>query len=149
MDSIEKAMIMPIFAATAQAIFDWIDNHKGYYQNQTYNLRDSTGVGVFKDGVLVEWISNPAPIAQIDTPYLSGDSMLYTYINGRDLLNEAIKSGQHSDFAKYTLVLYSAAPYGVEVDEGGGKRGTGWWSQGLIPLVEKTFISESNKYMNK
>ena len=143
----EKNSIRYIFSETAHAVFEWIDSHSLYYHDQTFNLRDSIGVGVYKDGVLQEWIHQPAAKATTDRRF--SYKRYVAQINGRDLLETAISSGEDSDFAKYTMVLYAAAPYGIFVQEGGGKRGTGWWSEGLVPCVKERFLTTAAKYNAK
>lgn len=141
---LEHDNVKTIFIETSHAVFEWIDAHSAYYQDQTYNLRDSIGVGVYKEGVLQQWVQHPQAKAT--------DKRLFTYkgekiyVDGRELLQEAITAGDESDFADYALVLFAAAPYGILVEEGGGKRGTGWWSEGLVPYVRERFITIASKY---
>ena len=153
MPDIEQRVIMSVFTLTAAAVFEWIDGHEGYYMDQTYNLRDSIGVGVFKKGVLVNWIQTPSPKAtsgkyftKRSDEYASGNNPYSTYISGRELLNDAISRGEYSNFAEYALVVYATAPYGILVEDGNGKRGTGWWTEGLIPYVSNRFLTEVAKY---
>ena len=154
--NIEQRFIMSIFTLTAAAVFEWIDSHEGFYLDQTFNLRDSIGVGVFKNGVLVNWIQTPSPKAtsgkyfgERSDEYAGGNNPYSTYISGRELLNTAITEGKYSNFADYALVVYATAPYGIVVEDGNGKRGTGWWSEGLIPHVKERFITTIAKYNAK
>lgn len=149
----EERVIRSVFTITASAVYEWIDDHPLFYKDQTYNLRDSIGVGVYKDGVLLNWIQHPSPKATVRGKYApphkeDAPALYYTYFQGRDLLNQAISNGVASNFAKYVLVVYATAPYGLLVEDGGGKRGTGWWTEGLVPYVKKRFLSELTKFKN-
>ena len=139
-NTVDQKVIAEIFRKTAVAIFDWVDS-QGYYENQTYNLLDSIGVGTYKKGVMQQW---HAPQARVAT-----ESRIITYkgtvtsVNGFQLLQEAISAGNSSMLADYTLVVYAAVPYAAWVDlslgnGGNDKRGTGWWREGLIPFVKQT-----------
>lgn len=147
MPAMEMDSVRIIFTETSKAVFEWIDAHSLYYQDQTFNLRDSIGVGIYKQGVLQEWIHEPTQKATTKRPFTyNGEKMM---VDGRELLMEAISLGDESDFGDYTLVVYATAPYGILVEEGGGKRGTGWWSEGLIPYVTERFLTTAAKYNAK
>ena len=49
----------------------------------------------------------------------------------------------------FSFVLYATAPYGIIVEDGDGKRGTGWWSEGLVPYVKSKFIEAVSKHQLK
>jgi len=141
--SLEQKYIMRLFTNVSKAVFEWIDNHPSYYKDRTFNLRDSIGVGIYKEGVLLDWIHQPSEKAT------EGKKFKYknykTIVYGRELLNEAITGGNYSDIATYALVLYATAPYGLFVELGGpsgGNKGVNWWSEGLIPMVEDKFRQE-------
>ena len=140
----EQGSIRTIATETSHAVFEWIDAHSLYYQDQTYNLRDSIGIGIYKQGILQHWIQHPQAKATEKRLFTYKGEKIY--VDGRQLLQEAISLGEESDFADYAFVLYAAAPYGILVEEGGGKRGTGWWSEGLVPYVRERFITIASKY---
>jgi len=143
------AVAVEIFVKVAQSVFDFIDA-KGYYENDTYNLRDSIGVGIYESGALVRWIDNPSPKATASKTYIY-HGQKYT-ISGRDKLEKAINNAHRVGMGQYSMIIFCAAPYGFFVDRGLGaeplgsgdtsKRGYGWWSEGLIPEVRRTFINE-------
>ena len=137
--------IVSVYAKTASAVFEWIDNHPLYYQDQTFNLRDSIGAAVYKNGVLKNWIQLPTAKATKAKKFAYPNSPYYTEIRGRDLLQRAISGGKWDEFADYALVVYAAAPYGIYVEDGNGKRGTGWWTEGLVPYVTDRFLLEVKK----
>jgi len=139
--------IQTIFSEVAESVFDWIDTQSKYYENDTYNLRDSIGLGAFKQGVLQQWIITPESVATRDRHFKYGDTVMD--VNGRQMLMSAIQSGDSAKFSLYSLVLYAAAPYGVLVEDGNGKRGTGWWSEGLVPHTKSAFLAAISKYNAK
>ena len=153
---IEQRYIMSIFTLVANKIFSWIDSHPAYYKDQTFNLRDSIGVGVYKNGAIVQWIHNPAPKATRKKKfavrgggYGGSDNPYYTFFSGRELLNEAISNAEYAKFADYTLAVFATAPWGLLVEDGNGKRGTGWWTEGLVPYIKERFASEIAKHMKR
>lgn len=147
-NTVEERVIAEIFRKTAVAVFDWVDGQR-YYENNTYNLLDSIGVGTYKKGVMQHWHT---PQARVST-----GNRLVTYrgtvyaINGFQLLQEAVSAGDSSMIAEYTLVVYAAVPYAAWVDlslgyGGDNKRGTGWWREGLIPFTKQTVQQLINEY---
>ena len=153
---IEQRYIMSIFTLVANKIFSWIDSHPAYYKDQTFNLRDSIGVGVYKNGAIVQWIHNPAPkatrkkkFAPRSEEYGGGNAPYSVLISGRELLNEAISNAKYAKFADYTLAVFATAPWGLLVEDGKGKRGTGWWTEGLVPYIKERFASEIAKHMKR
>ena len=51
--------IREVFRQSALAIFDRINRDDFKFESQTDNLRASMGIGVFKDGLLTDWVENP------------------------------------------------------------------------------------------
>lgn len=150
---LNEKYVRTVFVNTAKEVFDWMSKQT-YYTNRTYNLSDSVGVGIYKKGVLVKWVTNPSAKAQ--------KPRMITYhgerieINGRALLQSALNAsaGAAGVFADYTLIVFAKAPYGAWVDlslgdGGSNKQGKGWWSDGLVPHVKETFQAEFNKIFNK
>lgn len=137
------------FTATATQLFARIIADDFKFKSQTNNLRASTGIGVFKNGVLTDWISNPEiPIIsspQFTTENLAGGKTSITgwMADGNDLLTEALFGAQMADGADWTFYVVSAAPYASFVDDGGGgvKRGSGWWSDDLIEFIKDSLFS--------
>lgn len=156
---IEQRYVMSIFTLVANKIFSWIDSHPAYYKDQTFNLRDSIGVGVYKNGAIVQWIHNPAPKAtrkkkfkERGVDYASfgvGEHDYWQLLSGRELLNNAISNAEYAKFADYTLAVFATAPWGLLVEDGKGKRGTGWWTEGLVPYVKERFAFEIAKHMKR
>lgn len=142
---VEERVIAEIFRRTAVAVFDWVEGQR-YYENDTYNLLDSIGVGTYKKGVLQKWHSPQARVA-ISDKKIRRD----VYVNGFQLLQEAVSAGPDGPLSDYTLVVYAAVPYAAWVDlslgdGGSNKRGTGWWREGLVPFVKQTVQQLANEY---
>ncbi len=132
------------FTMTAQQLFARIVADDFRFQSQTNNLRASTGIGVFKDGILTDWISNPEiPILSSPQFTTAGTGITGWMADGNDLLTEALFGTQMADGADWTFYVVSAAPYASFVDDGGGgiKRGAGWWSEDLIEFIQNTLIA--------
>lgn len=145
---LESGSVITIAKIVSDAVYGWIDSHTAYYEDDTYNLRDSIGIGIYKQGVLVKWVQMPSPKATEGRRFSMGGKN-YTVVHGRELLNEAIQGSDYANFAMFSFVLYATAPYGIIVEDGDGKRGTGWWSEGLVPYVKSKFIEAVSKHQLK
>lgn len=150
---INEKYVKTVFVNTAKAVFDWMSK-QSYFTNRTYNLMDSVGVGIYKQGVLVKWVTNPGKKAS--APRMITYHRERISVDGRALLQEAINASaaMAAAFADYTLVVFAKAPYGAWVDlslgdGGSNKRGKGWWSDGLVPHVKEAFQTEFNKVFNR
>lgn len=138
------AVAVEIFVKVAQSVFTWIDSQK-YYENDTFNLRDSIGVGIYNSGTLVKWIDNPTPRATSSKTY-TYHGVQYT-MSGRDKLEKAINNAHRIGMGTYSMIVFCEAPYGYFVEKslgygGDNKQGKGWWSQGLIPEIRRAFLNE-------
>ena len=159
---INEKYVKKVFVNTAKAVFDWMSK-QSYFTNRTYNLSDSVGVGIYKQGVLVNWVTNPA--SKASAPRVITYHGERISVDGRALLQEAINASASmaATFADYTLVIFVKAPYGAWVELGLGaygdsdgsdgqshpaKAGYGWWSEGLVPYIKETFVTEFNKVFN-
>jgi hypothetical protein len=143
-----SVVAVEIFTEVAKSVFAFIDSQQ-YYKNDTFNLRDSVGVGIYDGGTLVKWIDNPMPKATGSTTY-TYHGVKYT-ISGRDKLERAINNAHRATIGQYSMIIFCAAPYGYFVekslgDGGDNKRGKGWWSEGLIPHAKATFVAQCNKH---
>lgn len=136
--------IREVFRQTAVYIFERISRDDFLFDSQTYNLNASIGIGVFKDGVLTDWITNPLRPTQLKKFIYKGQVQ---YIDGQQALNEALGAvGRDAkEMGKWVMILIAAVPWAYLVDIGSGnqpsvgdKRGKGWWSNDLAPdIVEK------------
>ena len=139
------AVAVEIFVKVAQSVFAFIDA-KGYYDNDTNNLRNSIGIGIYASGVLVKWIDNPTPLPEAPKTYIY-HGVKYP-VSGKDKLEKAINNAHRVNMGAYSMIIFCAIPYGYFLDRGLGygggssKTGYGWWSHGLIPEVRKAFINE-------
>lgn len=111
-------------------VLKWIKDKTYTYEDQTYNLTDSTGCAIYKQGRLTSFkyyadkqASGPRKIYYHRQPLM---------VRGRQLLNTALRGQPLENMGTYTLVVLSEAPYGVWVNEslgdgGPNKRGKGWF----------------------
>lgn len=138
-----------ILERTAAAIHDWVVAHGYTYKDQTYNLSDSIGYAIYKNGVLVKMIT-PLPPRRATAPRKNSYKGAVRYINGRQLLNDAISSAELAKQGHYVLGVYVAAPYGGAVDAAVGRRGSGWFSgpNGLKAFAENYFNWIKNELIN-
>ena len=66
-------------------------------------------------------------------------------IDGRQALEEALAAIDVKGMGKWVMVLVAAVPYALWVDLGehngiaGYKRGTGWWSEDIVPFITDSF----------
>ena len=136
--------IRTVFRQTAQYIFDRIQRDDFKFESQSHNLLASIGIGVFKDGVLTDWIANPYVPAELKKFKYKGT--VYD-IDGQQALNEALGAIDVKGMGKWVMVLVAAVPYALFVDLGLGtqradgmdKRGMGWWSDDFAPSVAEAF----------
>ena len=154
MAKIARKQVYPLARKEALAILDelgmfvknWIASKTYTYEDQTYNLTDSTGCAIYENGKLVKFM-----------PYMNrkqaSETRTITYhktqiiVDGRALLRAALKKNAGCPLGQYgtfTLAVISTAPYGVWVNEGGGdggpnKRGRGWFDE-LRKATEQEII---------
>ncbi|MBR4983180.1 MAG: hypothetical protein IKY94_11545 [Lachnospiraceae bacterium] len=147
---ISRDIALSILRETAQSLKEWVMNMEYTYQDQTYNLTDSTGFAIYENGVMIEFIAPPE---------LSAMTRVITYrrekinIDGRSLLRDAINNMEIASLGQYVLGVYSAAPYGLWVDQslgrgGDNKRGKGWFSTDLKEFALQEFERIKNEYIN-
>ena len=53
------ARVQNVFQKVALSIFDKLMREDVLFQNQTGTLTASTGIGIFKNGRMVQWVDNP------------------------------------------------------------------------------------------
>lgn len=118
-DFVQKTVIPKIiegFSITADEILVWIEGNtagvlgQGDIPIKFGNLRDSTGLAIYANGIMQVW--KPNPIATLPSDYNDRD------IWGRDWLQFAIDQAAsvYSDGNVY-LVAFSAVPYAQDVEE--------------------------------
>lgn len=136
-------MAMVILERTANDILEWIQSKSYSYQDQTYNLTDSTGCAIYQGGRLIRTFFNPK---RATTERMFYDAGARISVNGRALLDEAVNSTNIATIGQYTLGVFSAAPYGIYVEIGNGKRGTGWFSD-LANYSHQVFKQHFYEYL--
>lgn len=137
--------IQNVFQKVALSIFDKLMREDVLFQNQTGTLTASTGIGIFKNGRMVQWVDNPNYPASQQTVTYKGQK---TVVNGQKLLNATLAATDARTAGKYVMVLVSSAPYAYSVEAGLGtqradgmpKRGIGWWSEDIVPYLTQQFL---------
>lgn len=113
-----------VFYALAESVKMYIEE-AGNLPYFSGNLADSTGVGVYQNGVLRAF----APIQRASMPQMYRNEFVW----GSPLLERALGEGT-SKFPKgIWVVLYSTVPYAVKVDTQGTKNHLeGYFSERLV-----------------
>lgn len=154
MAKIARNQVYPLARKEALAILDelgmfvksWIASKTYTYEDQTYNLTDSTGCAIYENGKLVKFMPyvNRKQASRPRTITYHGARFA---VDGRALLRAALSSNAGCPLGRYgtfTLAVISTAPYGVWVNEGSGdggpnKRGRGWFDE-LRKATEQEII---------
>ena len=146
-------LAIEILNRVANSILDWVKDKSYTYENDTYNLTDSIGCAIYKDGRVIQTLYNPS--------FAQGPSIMYYKkvrysINGRSLLTKALNDGEIASMGQYVLGVFVATPYGKWVDlslgyGGDNKRGKGWFSgpNGLKEFAEQEFNRIKNELINR
>lgn len=126
--------IREAFRQAALQVYARVEADDFLYESQTNNLRASTGVGIFKDGVLTDWVQNPIiPTSEKKFTYHGATEM----VDGNELLQQALTKIQTDGIGKWVFLVVATVPYAAWVDEGNGgtKRGSGWWTDDFAPNI--------------
>lgn len=143
--------IRTLFTDVAFLIFDRINRDDFLFESQTHNLRASIGIGIFKDGVLTDWVTNPEIPTTNKLLVINGE---FTLFDGQLALNEALGSMDVKSLGEWVMVLVAAAPYALAVDtglegkqrsDGQPKRGVGWWSEDFAKEVAEEFRTKAKE----
>lgn len=137
----EKECLM-ILQELGDFVLNWLKGKTYTYMDDTYNLTDSTGCAIYRQGKLTSFKYYPEK--QASGPRKIRYKKSQIIVNGRQLLNAALKSRPLQQMGTYTLAVLSMAPYGLWVNEslgdgGTNKRGKGWFDD-LKKAVEQEFI---------
>ncbi|MEG1289559.1 MAG: hypothetical protein RRY36_09615 [Bacteroidaceae bacterium] len=154
--ALEKKLLR-FLSSMGKYVSDWVSSEsKHYWTDATYNLKDSIGSGLYKDGALIKFIGNPAS-ASISTTYIYHKQMYN--MSGRNKLMSALQNNHLSNTGKYVLAVFCEAPYGFFLEHGLGpdgidagdssKKGYGWWSEGLVPYINEKFELELKAFENE
>lgn len=147
LDNVLERNLMQLLEFIGKYVKDWVKSESAaYWENDTYNLRDSIGAGLYKNGRLVKFIGNPAKASSPAKYTYHG--VQYT-MSGRRKLMTALGNNHLANSGKYVLAIFCEAPYGFFLEHGLGpeplssgddsKKGFGWWSNGLVPYVQERF----------
>ena len=139
--SIVESECLAILQELGDFVLNWIKDKTYTYEDQTYNLTDSTGCAIYKSGKLTSF-------KYYADKQASGPRKVYYHreqiiVNGRSLLKAALQGQPLANIGSYSLVVLSAAPYGLWVNEslgdgGPNKRGKGWFDD-LKKATEQEF----------
>ena len=102
-------MVEDILYKTADAMIAYIDS-SDIIPIDTHNLKDSTGVGVYRNGVLKKFVMP----RKAEEPRIIN----WVAIWGEDMIDQLLDAGVSRYGNGDHIVLMSAMPYAIEVDEG-------------------------------
>lgn len=136
------------------SISSWIDAGNLSWDNDTYNLRDSIGCGVYQDGMLVRLFTmEPAK----GTPKTYIYHKMRMSADGARLVKSVFLQRPYTEPGTY-IVFRCPLNYGFFLEYGLGpykigsgnptKKGYGWWSNELVPQIKKEFRRIANELKN-
>lgn len=102
-------IVEDILYKTADAMIAYIDS-SDIIPIDTHNLKDSTGVGVYRNGVLKKFTM---PIRAEEAKIIDGVAMW-----GEDMIDQLLDAGVSRYGIGDHIVLMSTMPYAEEVNEG-------------------------------
>lgn len=108
------ANLSDYLATLAQDVIEYIDSQK-VIPIYTGNLKDATGIGVYRNGVLKKYV--PSRIATV--PQSSGFHHRNEYdIWGHQYLSDALEAASKEEYGKgIWIVLFSAVPYAFYIED--------------------------------
>ena len=108
------AGLLNVLYTVAQDVMDYIDSQK-VIPIYTGNLKDATGIGVYRNGVLKRYV--PSQIAT--RPQSSGFHHKNEYdIWGHQYLSDALEAASKEEYGKgIWIVLFSAVPYAFYIED--------------------------------
>lgn len=108
------ARLLNVLDTAAQDVMDYIDSQK-VIPIYTGNLKDATGIGVYRNGVLKRYV--PSQIAT--RPQSSGFHHRNVYdIWGHQYLSDALEAASKEEYGKgIWIVLFSAVPYAFYIED--------------------------------
>lgn len=121
-----KARAFEVLSKVADDVIIFIEGG-GTIPVYTGNLQDSTGIGIYIDGVLVKF--KPNPIA--DLPQTHNGKTVY----GSTELDRALELGTSEFATGIWIVLFSSVPYALQVQER-----TNFFSQDVAEDLLKQFL---------
>ena len=132
------SLVEKILFETADAMIAYIDS-SDIIPIDTHNLKDSTGVGVYRNGVLRKFtMSRKAQEARI----INGVA-----IWGEDMIDQLLDAGVSRYGIGDHIVLMSTMPYAEDVDE--GYMNAGFFTDVLSTELELTLDAIVKQYATK
>lgn len=108
------ARLLNVLDTVAQDVMEYIDSQK-VIPIYTGNLKDATGIGVYRNGVLKRYV--PSQIAT--RPQSSGFHHKNVYdIWGHQYLSDALEAASKEGYGKgIWIILFSAVPYAFYIED--------------------------------
>lgn len=108
------ARLLNVLDTVAQDVMEYIDSQK-VIPIYTGNLKDATGIGVYRNGVLKRYV--PSQIAT--RPQSSGFHHRNVYdIWGHQYLSDALEAASKEGYGKgIWIILFSAVPYAFYIED--------------------------------
>ena len=108
------ARLLDVLDTVAQDVMEYIDSQK-VIPIYTGNLKDATGIGVYRNGVLKRYV--PSKIAT--RPQSSGFHHRNEYdIWGHQYLSDALEAASKEGYGKgIWIILFSAVPYAFYIED--------------------------------
>lgn len=108
------ARLLNVLDTVAQDVMEYIDSQK-VIPIYTGNLKDATGIGVYRNGVLKRYV--PSQIAT--RPQSSGFHHRNEYdIWGHQYLSDALEAASKEGYGKgIWIILFSAVPYAFYIED--------------------------------
>lgn len=129
-NALEKRMAN-VFHELAEGVIGII-NASDFKPMYTANLADSTGLGVYFNGMLKEYV----PLPRANEPQEYNGALVW----GQDSLEQALFEASQTYTSGIWVVLFSAVPYAFKVDKEGTTRTVeGYFSQELVPDMLNQF----------
>lgn len=120
--NVEKPALAEKLKDVAQQIVNAIDGDEFQIPVYTGNLKASTGVGVYVDGVLTSFI----PTSKAVKIHRSGFGELNRYgIDGSQFLENTLNEAASSFSSGVWIVLFSTVPYAYRINDEGSPLGRG------------------------
>jgi hypothetical protein len=138
LESVMHGVAREMLQYISETVYNTGDDNMPFYSG---NLRDSTGLGVYIDGVLVDYAP---PQVATEPQYTNKQENIW----GFQELSNALSLGASKFKNGIWVVLFSTTPYAIKVDE----RGSKYWTSGyfsellvkelLIPQFKTAFAQE-------
>lgn len=122
----QKQQLLQVLFKAAQSCLAAINGGSLNIPIYTGNLKDSTGIAIYDNGVLVQYLpTKTATKKQNMGGSLIGAGENWSDIDGREFLVKSIAEGATTFIDGIWFVVYSAVPYAFHINRFGSPRGRG------------------------